>query len=106
MDQGSTPRIYFIIQIIDIDETTGLPVLGEGSVKVYPNPFSHSTTISFPNPEGKSYRIVLTDLSGKVCRILENITTSEYMLEKENLLEGFYIIELKGPKTFRSKCKN
>jgi len=43
------------------------------------------------------------DLSGKVWRMMEHITSSEYILEKGELVEGLYFIELRGPKTYRGK---
>ena len=70
---------------------------------VQPNPFSNTTVLSFNNPEGYSYTIYITDLSGKLCLFKENITTSEYILEKEDLEKGLYLIELRGPKVYRGK---
>ena len=93
----------FIIQIVDVVETTGLPVLTEGAVKAFPNPFSQTTVITFPNPAGEAYRMILTNLSGKVYQIVNDITTSEYVLEKGDLKDGFYFIELRGPKYYRGK---
>jgi hypothetical protein len=43
------------------------------------------------------------DLSGKVCRIVDDITTPEYILEKGNLKQGFYFIELRGSNIYRGK---
>jgi hypothetical protein len=70
---------------------------------IYPNPFNLSTTIRFPNPETKPYRLVLTDLSGKVFSVMNNITTSEYVLRRDDLKPGLYFIELGGPKIYRGK---
>jgi hypothetical protein len=100
---GNYCEVPLVIQIIDIDETTGLPIVNADPVKAYPNPFSRSTTIRFPNPSGSIYRMVLTDLSGKVCRIENDITGSKYVLKKGNLKEGFYFIELQGHKVYRGK---
>jgi hypothetical protein len=72
-------------------------------ISIFPNPFSESTTLKFSNPEGFEYKLSITDLSGKLCRIVDNITTSEYLLEKENLKQGFYFVELTGPKIYRGK---
>ncbi len=36
-------------------------------------------------------------------RIVEDIKVSEFVLEKGDLKEGVYFIELKGPETLRSK---
>lgn len=70
---------------------------------IYPNPFSDKTVIQFENPTGKKYSMYITDLSGKVCRIVEDITTSEYVLEKGDLKEGMYFVELRGTKIWRGK---
>lgn len=68
---------------------------------IYPNPFNESATLNFSNPEGFSYTLYIIDLTGKVCRIVDNITTSQYVLEKGDMKEGFYFIELKGFKLYR-----
>ncbi|MFC2116534.1 right-handed parallel beta-helix repeat-containing protein [Bacteroidota bacterium] len=102
-EAGNYCEIPFIILIINIDETTGLPVLNAGGVRAFPNPFDQSTTIRFPNPSGRSYRMVLMDLSGKVYRIVDDINISEYVLQKGDLKKGLYFIELRGPKIYRGK---
>ena len=94
----------FIVNIVDVAEpAVGLDAVDAGSVKAYPNPFRQSTTIRFHNPARESYRLVLTDLSGKVCRIMEDITTSHYVLKRENLRKGLYFLELRGSETYRGK---
>jgi hypothetical protein len=90
----------FTIYIIE----TGLADIHSSSrIQVYPNPFNKSTTLMFNNPESYSYTLYIMDLSGKVYRIVDNINTSKYVLEKGDLKEGFYFIELRGPKVFRGK---
>ena len=94
----------FIITITDIDE----PALGifqteTKTLRIYPNPFNQSTTITFPNQSNEQYRLVITDLSGKIFRMVDVITSSEYVLEKGNLKEGIYFIELRGPIIYRGK---
>ena len=72
-------------------------------VQIYPNPFNHSTSIQFPNKSMDSYDLVIIDVSGNICQIINDISTSEYILEKGNLAPGLYFIELRGPKNYRSK---
>lgn len=74
-----------------------------GLISIAPNPFRERTTLRFTNPEGNRYKLSITDLSGKVCRIVDDITTSEYKLEKGDLKQGLYFIELTGPKLYRGK---
>jgi hypothetical protein len=73
------------------------------TLNVYPNPFNETTILTFNNPAGLSYTLYIMDLSGKTVRIVNDITTSKYVLERENLKEGFYFLELRGPKTYRGK---
>ncbi|MFC2112950.1 right-handed parallel beta-helix repeat-containing protein [Bacteroidota bacterium] len=98
-EAGNYCEVPFIIYIIP----TGHSEIGASRVKAFPNPFYHSTTITFPNQANEQYRLVVTDLSGKVCRIVDDITTSDYVLQKGDLKNGIYFIELRGPKIYRGK---
>jgi len=100
---GNYYENIFSIQILDVNEATGLPAYSEGAVKVFPNPFSYTTTISFPNSRGESYRMRITDLTGKVVLTRQQITSSKIILNAAELEKGYYLIELSGTKTFRGK---
>jgi len=76
---------------------------GLSQVTCYPNPFSVNTTISFPNPNGYHYRMYLIDLSGRVVRREDHITTEKFLLDKNGLEKGVYIIELRGERIYRGK---
>ena len=93
----------FVIYIQDVDETVGIEGYRDHDIKTYPNPFSHTATISFPNPEGKPYRMYLMDITGKVVRSEDNISTSIFYLDRGNLRKGLYLIELRGDKRYRGK---
>jgi hypothetical protein len=73
------------------------------NLRSFPNPFAHSTTLQFYNPLGNNYNLCIVDLSGKVCRLIDNINTSEFIIEKGDLKEGLYFIELRGKKVYRGK---
>ena len=85
-------------QIIGIEENISNHVLS-----ISPNPFNNSTIIQFSNIEGHPYSLYIMDLTGKVCRIVDNITASEYVLDKGDLKEGFYFVEFRGSKIYRGK---
>ncbi|MCD4676356.1 MAG: T9SS type A sorting domain-containing protein [Desulfobacula sp.] len=72
-------------------------------VKVYPNPFTNKTLIEFPNPNLDNYKLIITNISGKIVRIIDNIRTNKVEFEKGVLSEGFYLIELRGEKVYRSR---
>jgi len=99
----SGPYSHAMSNIEDNRLQTYVHDVGINPVTVYPNPFSQRTTIRFSNADGSTYTLYLTDLSGKVCRVVNDITTAEYVLEKGTLKEGFYFVELRGPKIFKGK---
>ncbi len=71
---------------------------------IFPNPMKDRTTVRFHNSNGNPYQMVLRDLSGKTVRIIENITSSEFKLEKGNLQNGYYLLEISGrEQVFRGK---
>ncbi|KPK83605.1 MAG: hypothetical protein AMS27_12430 [Bacteroides sp. SM23_62_1] len=80
-----------------------IPLLANEKLSIYPNPFNETTNLIFNNPEGNSYTLYIMDLSGKICRIEEDISTSNYVLERKDLKEGFYFLELRGPEIWRGK---
>lgn len=104
-DNG-TGNLYFdkqfIITINDLVET-GLADPLQYAVHIYPNPFSHTVTIEFPNPDGKEYTLFIRDLSGKVVLMAKPVRNEQVILERGNLANGYYIIELRGDKIYRGK---
>lgn len=68
-----------------------------------PNPFNESAILRFSNPDSKKYTLFIMDLSGKICRIEENINTSQYIIERKNLMPGIYFLELRGSSVIRGK---
>jgi hypothetical protein len=68
---------------------------------IYPNPFSESTIIEFSNPHNEAYRLKLTDVSGKIVKEVGMITGESYLLKKDQLVPGMYIIELVGTENYR-----
>ena len=93
----------FAITINDVAEPTGYQRYSTQPIMVYPNPFNSSTTIVFPNQDEKEYRLMIMDLSGKVVRSVDHITTSTFILQRENLEKGLYLIELRGERIYRGR---
>ena len=88
---------------ITVNEIIGISSYGDEYLKIYPNPFTHSTTIVFPNPEGTGYQLIVRDLSGKVVRMEAPVTNSKHELDRGNLEKGLYLLELRGDRIFRGR---
>ena len=100
--QMSRKEKVFTIIVNDLIEG-GFDDVYSTNLRVYPNPFDESTTILFNNPESDIYTLYITDLSGKLCRIVNDITTSEFVLERGDLEQGIYFLELRGPRIYKGK---
>jgi hypothetical protein len=85
------------------DQTGILELQRAGSVLVYPNPFSNTTMIEFPEAISGAYTLIITDILGKERRMINNITQGKFELRKGNLVNGVYLIELRGENLYRGK---
>ncbi len=86
------------------DKTIGMnDIPSDAILKIYPNPFSDRVQISLPNPANEEYKLIITDLSGKVLKIIDNITGSVIDMNRNGLSKGLYLLELRGPNTYRGK---
>jgi len=83
--------------------STGVQSLSSQGLRIYPNPFTNKTIIEFPNSSMEKYQLIITDVSGKVIFIQDNIIGSKIELDRGNLSEGIYFIELKGEYIYRGK---
>jgi hypothetical protein len=64
-------------------------------VKLYPNPFSNSTTISIdPAIKLNNTSIVITDVLGKEVKTMSNINNNQVTLEKGDMPTGIYFYKL------------
>ena len=72
-------------------------------LSIYPNPFREKTTISFPNPQNGEYTMNVFDITGKKVRTVSNINTGYIFLEKNQMEDGIYFIEIAGEKIFKGK---
>ena len=101
----SNSGTYYLIRsnIEDNGQGTWIDKKLSHELKIYPNPFSDKTTITFPNHYHTGYKLILTDLTGKVIFIKDNLFEENYELSRENLSEGLYLIELRGKNIYRGK---
>ena len=75
----------------------------QAKLEIYPNPFSQITKIVFPNPNHENYELRVVNITGKIVRIESRITSGEFLLQRNNLPNGLYLIELRGSHILRGK---
>lgn len=82
--------------------TTGTNTSNNSSgITISPNPFTYQTSIIF-NEEQKNTTIKIIDVLGKVIKII-NFSGRQLTIEKEEMLEGIYLVEMHTEKGIISK---
>ncbi len=72
-------------------------------ISVYPNPMKSESKLVWSNTENSKFELIIYNINGKQVRNIPGITAGEYLLQREGLGCGCYIIELRGTKTYRSR---
>ena len=63
---------------------------------VYPNPFEYQTEISLSNYKNEFYDIYIYNTQGVLIKLINDIGEEGYILYKDNLPSGLYLIRLMG----------
>ncbi|HTL81179.1 MAG TPA: T9SS type A sorting domain-containing protein [Bacteroidia bacterium] len=76
-------------------QPNGLNPIGAvgNSISIYPNPFNAATTIHFSSSP-KNAELKIFNLYGQEVRTIENISTSDIQIERKDLTDGIYFIQL------------
>ncbi len=81
---------------VTIDGNTGIleKNLNE-NVKIYPNPFTETTTFELiTNINNSKYFFELYDFLGREVKAIENIISNTFQIQRDGLSEGLYIYKL------------
>ena len=63
-------------------------------MNIFPNPFVHSTNVTFTNVERSVFNMSITDIMGNEVRRKEGIIDEKLNIEKMDLAPGVYFINL------------
>lgn len=97
-DMAGNPRV--VGNVIDIGAyeyqgNTGVPVHSiQDQATVYPNPFTNAATIHVRNNPGR-LQLGIYDMCGKRMKSIEHITGNKIRVERDHLIPGIYIYELR-----------
>lgn len=72
------------------------------SLQVYPNPMKQNAVVIFPYDAGQSYQLSILNLNGQTIYSKE-VFSGEIEIERGNLKEGLYIIQIIGKKVYSRK---
>ena len=66
----------------------------EFGLKIFPNPMTESSMITFINTDNEKYVLFLFNSSGQVVRKMDNITTDKVIIKRYDLVNGLYFFQL------------
>ena len=73
------------------------------SINIFPNPVQNTAVIEFSNPKNKSYDLIISNISGQIVKRMYAISNNEVIIDRSNLPNGMYLLELIGNPSFRTK---
>jgi len=65
------------------------------SIQIYPNPLKEQAVINFNDYAGKHLDISIYNLQGELERNFLNVNSQNFILEKENLKNGIYFVQIR-----------
>lgn len=71
-------------------------------IQLYPNPLTTSAVVVFPYDSSQTYQLSILDLSGHIV-YTKRVFSGEVEIERGNLKEGLYILQIAGKKILRKK---
>lgn len=72
-------------------------------LQVFPNPLTHSATITFSNPNNMPYDLYISNVIGERVLKIGSITNNTITLKNMCLPKGIYLLEMKGQNTQKGK---
>ncbi|MDT8394785.1 MAG: T9SS type A sorting domain-containing protein, partial [Bacteroidales bacterium] len=85
----------FCMGAYEYQGNTGVPDHSiQDQVTVYPNPFTNTATIHVRNNPGR-LQLGIYDMCGKRMKSIEHITGDKIRVERDHLIPGIYIYELR-----------
>lgn len=75
------------------------------NLTTFPNSLVSESTLNFVNPNNENLTLQIVDVSGNVVQTIHNITSQSEELNRSNLKNGVYFIELRNQQVLVAKGK-
>ena len=98
------PYVHSLSNLEDNRLKSGVDELPEyGNLSMNPNPFSDESRIVWRDTSGHPYTFYLIDLQGSIVKEVPGITNNYYILKRDNLPSGMFIIRIVGDQLYQDK---
>lgn len=96
LDDGAGGCADFFLELSTVTATCGAvrtrDLLLDLGFEVLGNPFTDRVTVLFNNDDASRFNARLTDAVGRTLRTYNNITANQLIVERGNLVSGFYFL--------------
>ena len=87
------PRAFAVLNLGTFTSTPDQLKDHQVGLKIMPNPLTVQTTIQ-SNPDSKIKGIVVYDVNGRVIRSVKNVNTNQFVLQRNNMPNGIYYVQI------------
>ena len=99
---GAGPFVHSLSNLDDTKSATGMESFNSSEIKLFPNPMQNWTKISLSRNIKLPALLEIYELNGNIIQSKE-IYDPEFILEKDNLQSGFYILKLRTNRIYTGK---
>jgi hypothetical protein len=99
----SGENVQIVLSNFEDNGIVGIESHEDNGLVIYPNPFWYEARVEFYNPSGQAFEAFIRDVTGKTVRTIGKITGNSFVIERENLVSGTYLLELRGKEILRGK---
>lgn len=99
-DAGDTHQMsifkYNTCDVSDLPVNVITPTSTIGQIRINPNPFSTETVLTLENSTAASHDLIIINMIGQIVRQVNNITDNQVVIEKGDLVKGYYFASLRN----------
>ncbi|MFN8207388.1 MAG: T9SS type A sorting domain-containing protein [Bacteroidales bacterium] len=99
----SGENVQIVLSNFEDNGIVGIDSFEDNGLGIYPNPFHYEARVEFNNPSGQAFEAFIRDVTGKTMRTLGKITGNSFVIDKNDLVPGTYLLELRGKRILRGK---
>ncbi|MFW5820483.1 MAG: T9SS type A sorting domain-containing protein, partial [Bacteroidota bacterium] len=100
---GSGPFVHSLSNLEDNTLRTGVPGMEYNSLNISPNPFESQTTISWGGALVEETFLIVYNLQGKIMKEISVKSSNEFVLKREDLPSGLYIVRITADKVYQGR---
>ena len=100
-----TPRLAVALDLPTSIWPSGVNnLLDESNVSVFPNPSNNRMMIEYVGTDVKPIKeIKVMDISGRIVKSFQNVNSTQFEIQKEDLSSGLYLLQIKVGDRFANK---